>query len=33
MKIERIDLSYDSSTEEFIGPREDSVLKSIYLLI
>ena len=33
MKVDRIDLSFDQQTQEFIGPREDSLLKSIYLVI
>ena len=33
IQVERCDLQYDSSNQEFVGPSENSVLKSIYLLI
>ena len=33
LQIERCDLNFDSASQQFVGPSENSLLKSIYLLI
>lgn len=33
MEVERTDLQYSVDTQEFVGPSENSLLKSIYALV